>query len=99
MWPALTAVGTTLAMVMAIALIVVTSTLDVLTAGLPIADAQFSDRLQMNAYLERIVERVQSLPGVALVALTDALPMHWPPYGTFFQIAGQPEVDRAKRPI
>ena len=35
MWPALTAVGTTLAMVMAIALIVVTSTLDVLTAGLP----------------------------------------------------------------
>lgn len=74
-------------------------TTNVLTAGLPIADAQFSDRLQMNAYLERIVARVQSLPGVALVALTDALPMHWPPYGTFFQIAGQPEVDRANRPI
>ena len=63
-------------------------TTNVLTAGLPIADAQFSDRLQMNAYLERIVARVQSLPGVARVALTDALPMHWPPYGTFFQIAG-----------
>src|SRR6185369_8339961 len=74
-------------------------TTNVLTAGLPIADAQFSDRLQMNAYLERIVARVQSLPGVALVALTDALPMHWPPYGTFFQIAGHPDVDRAARPI
>jgi predicted permease len=74
-------------------------TTNVLTAGLPIAEAQFSDRLQMNAYLERIVARVRSLPGVAHVALTDALPMHWPPYGTFFQIAGHPEVDRAARPI
>jgi putative ABC transport system permease protein len=75
------------------------ATTNVLTARLPIAEAQFPDRVQMNAYLERIIARVRSLPGVADVALTDALPMHWPPYGTFFEIAGRAGVDRAHRPI
>jgi putative ABC transport system permease protein len=74
-------------------------TTNILTAALPIADAQFPDRVQMNAYLERIVARVQSLPGVERVALTDALPMHWPPYGTFFQVVGRPAVERANRPL
>ena len=74
-------------------------TTNVLTAGLPIAEAQFPDPVQMNAYLERIIARVRSLPGVANVALTDALPMHWPPYGTFFEIGGHAGVDRAHRPI
>jgi putative ABC transport system permease protein len=72
---------------------------NVLTASLPIADAQFSNRRQMNAYLERIVARVEALPGVERAALTDALPMHWPPYATFFQIVGRPDVDRAHRPL
>ena len=74
-------------------------TADILTAGLPIVDSQFPDRVQMNAYLDRIVSRVQALPGVERVALTDALPMHWPPYGTFFQVVGRPAVERSNRPI
>jgi putative ABC transport system permease protein len=72
---------------------------NVLTAGLPVADSQFSSRTEMNAYLQRVMSRVQSLPGVTSAALTDALPMHWPPYATFFEIAGHPGVDRANRPL
>jgi predicted permease len=72
---------------------------NVLTAGLPVADSQFSSRTEMNAYLQQVISRVQSLPGVTAAALTDALPMHWPPYGTLFEIAGRPSVDRANRPL
>jgi len=72
---------------------------NVLTAGLPVADSRFSNRTEMNAYLQRLIGRVQSLPGVASAALADALPMHWPPYGTLFEIAGRPSVDRANRPL
>ena len=74
-------------------------TTNILTASLPLAEAQFSNRTAMNTYLDLIVAKVQTLPGVEQVALTDALPMHWPPYGTFFDIVGHADVDRASRPI
>jgi predicted permease len=72
---------------------------NVLTASLPLAETQFGDRTMMNTYLDRIVAKVHALPGVENVALTDALPMHWPPYGTFFDIVGHTDGDRASRPI
>jgi predicted permease len=72
---------------------------NVLTASLPVVDARFSDRRQMNEYLDRIVTRVEALPGLERVALTDALPMHWPPYATFFEVVGHADVARAQRPL
>ena len=54
-------------------------TTNVLTASLPLAEAQFSNRTMMNSYLDLIVAKVEALAGVEHVALTDALPMHWSP--------------------
>jgi putative ABC transport system permease protein len=70
---------------------------NVITAGLPIANDQYPDPQKLNIYLKSIVANVQAIPGVRDVAFTSALPLRGWGYGMPFQIAGQPEVDRANR--
>lgn len=70
---------------------------NVLTARLPIADKQFPNPDQLNAYLRQVVSSVEGIPGVRDVALTSALPLQGWGYGMPFQIADKPIVDRANR--
>lgn len=72
---------------------------NVITAGLPISQKQFSQPEDLNAYLRQIVSSVQILPGVRDVALTSALPLKGGGYGMPFQIAGKPVVDRARQKV
>jgi putative ABC transport system permease protein len=74
-------------------------TTNMLTAALPIQENRFPETEQLNRYLQQIVANVQSVPGVRDVALTDGLPLQGVPSGRFFQVAGHPAVDRARRPI
>jgi predicted permease len=47
----------------------------VLTAVLPVSPAQSPDAASLAAYLDRIVERVQSQPGVEAAGVIDSLPL------------------------
>jgi putative ABC transport system permease protein len=72
---------------------------NVLTAKLPIAATRFSSSEALNAYLDRIASRVQSLPGIRDVAFADTLPTEGTPIGRLFQIAGQPAAAYGSRPV
>jgi putative ABC transport system permease protein len=70
---------------------------NVITAGLPITDTRYPDPARMNTYLREILSNLEALPGVREAAFTSALPMRGWGYGTPFQIADRPIVDRANR--
>jgi putative ABC transport system permease protein len=72
---------------------------NVITATLPIPNEQYPDPQKLNIYLKSILASVQAVPGVRDVAFTSALPLQGWGYGMPFQIAGQPEVDRANRQV
>jgi putative ABC transport system permease protein len=72
---------------------------NVLTAKLPIAATRFSSSEALNAYLDRIASRLQSLPGIRDVAFADTLPTEGTPIGRLFQIAGQPAAAYGSRPV
>jgi predicted permease len=72
---------------------------NVLTARLPIAATRFPSSEALNAYLDRIASRVQSLPGILDVAFADTLPTQGTPIGRLFQIAGQPAAAYGSRPV
>lgn len=71
---------------------------NVLTARLPIPPARFADGDALNAYLNRIEESVQSIPGIRDVAFAEGLPTQGTPFGRAFQVADQPMLQRALRP-
>jgi putative ABC transport system permease protein len=70
---------------------------NVLTAGLPIATAQYPEPAALNAYLDSLSTAIRAAPGVTGVALTTALPLQGWGYGMPYQIAGRDIVDRANR--
>jgi len=70
---------------------------NVITAGLPIPNERYPDPRQLNSYLRSILTSVGSVPGTREIAFTSALPLQGWGYGMPFQIAGQANVDRAKR--
>ncbi|MBV8843317.1 MAG: FtsX-like permease family protein [Bryobacterales bacterium] len=72
---------------------------NVITFGVPIPREQFPDPVKLNLYLKSIVANVGAIPGVREVAFASALPLSGWGYGMPFQIAGQPEVDRANRKV
>jgi putative ABC transport system permease protein len=75
------------------------SATNVLTAELPIWEHRFPNDDALRAYLRQVTAAIEALPGVRDVALTDGLPLQGVPTGQFFQIVGQPIVDRARRPM
>ncbi len=70
---------------------------NVLTAGLPIAQQQHPDPVELNAYLQSIRAAVEGVPGVRETAITSALPLQGWGYGMPYQIADREIVDRANR--
>jgi predicted permease len=72
---------------------------NVLTATVPLTEARFESGVTLNAYLDQMASRIQSLPGIRDVAFTDSLPTQGVPFGRLFQIAGQPAVSYGNRPL
>jgi putative ABC transport system permease protein len=70
---------------------------NVLTMGLPIAQTQHPDPVELNAYLKEIRTAVEAVPGVRETAITSALPLQSWGYGMPYQVAGRTIVDRAHR--
>jgi putative ABC transport system permease protein len=71
---------------------------NILTARLPIPPNRFHDFNALNAYLDRLTDRIQSLPGVRDVAFSEGLPTQGSPFGRSLQIADQPPMEQARRP-
>ena len=71
---------------------------NVLTARLPISPTRFPDPGALNAYLDRIEDNVQSIPGVRNVAFAEGLPTQGTPFGRAFEVANQAPLQRAMRP-
>lgn len=71
---------------------------NVLTFNLPLVPARFVDARVLNNYLDQLVSRLRTLPGVSNVALTSARPMTNAGYYHPFQIADQSPIARARRP-
>jgi putative ABC transport system permease protein len=69
-----------------------------LTGRLPIPPARFADPVALNAYLDRIADSVQAIPGVQVVALAEGLPTQGAPFGRAFQVTDQPPIPAALRP-
>jgi putative ABC transport system permease protein len=70
---------------------------NVLTMQLPIAQTQYPDPARLNLYLRELTSVVEAVPGVRSAAVASTLPLQGWGYGMPFQIAGQPELDRAHR--
>jgi putative ABC transport system permease protein len=71
---------------------------NVLTAGLPTPVSRFQSAAALNAHLDEIGRRVQSLPAIRDVAFADSLPTQGAPYLTLFQIVGRATQPFLKRP-
>ena len=71
---------------------------NVLTAGLPINQAQHPDPVELNAYLASIRAAVEAVPGVRDTAIASTLPLQGWGYGVRYAIAGRELTDRPNRP-
>jgi putative ABC transport system permease protein len=72
---------------------------NVLAAQLPTPNGRFESAAALNAYLDEIGRRIQSLPGTRDVAFTDSLPTQGTPYLTRFQIVGRSTDQFLRRPL
>jgi len=70
---------------------------NVLTAGLPIAQQQHRDHVELNVYLASIRAAVEAVPGVSKTAITSALPLQGWGYGVPYSIADRELTDSANR--
>ena len=70
---------------------------NVLTAGLPINQAQHPDPVELNAYLASLRTAVEAVPGVRKSAVTSALPLQGWGFGVPYSIEGRGPVDAASR--
>jgi putative ABC transport system permease protein len=72
---------------------------NVLTARLPTPNGRFESAAALNAHLDEIGRRIQSLPGMHDVAFADSLPTEGAPYLTLFQIVGRAVDQFLRRPL
>ena len=72
-------------------------TTNVLTMGLPLSTSKLKDGGQASSYVRRIIDGIETVPGVLEAAVTSALPLQGWSTGMPFQIAGKPIKDRANR--
>jgi putative ABC transport system permease protein len=68
----------------------------VLTADLQLTSVRYQDPLRRVAFVRRVMEKLQALPGVEAVAVSDAIPFD--AGKRTFRIQGQPLVPPADRP-
>ena len=76
----------------------ITST-SLLTAYMPVREKEESGPERLPLYFHQVIDAIKSLPGVDEVALADGLPFEGVQRSMFFQVVGQPPVDRGRRPL
>ncbi len=72
-------------------------TANVLTMRIPLSTSKLKEGSQAVAYMRRIIDGVETVPGVLEAAIASALPLQGWSNGMPFQIAGKPIKDRANR--
>ncbi|HEX7958569.1 MAG TPA: ABC transporter permease [Terriglobales bacterium] len=70
-----------------------------LTMQLPLSASEYPRQEQKVAFADRLVERVQSLPGVLAAGLTTNLPMQQFSRDTYFTVEGHPISNTASEPL
>jgi putative ABC transport system permease protein len=70
---------------------------NVVTAGLPLNQAQHPDPVELNAYLRSVRTAIARLPGVRQCAITSVLPLQGWGYGVPYTIEGRNAADPATR--
>jgi len=71
---------------------------NVVTAEISLRDHRFATPTQLHAFVRQVIDAIEVLPGVSGVAVTDSMPLQGTPTLAFFQVAGQPRVERSQRP-
>jgi putative ABC transport system permease protein len=75
------------------------STQHIQTFFLPVPDARPKDPAQIRAYYQRMLERIQAVPGVLDVSASTGLPLEGAGFGMPFTIVGAKEItDPSQRP-
>lgn len=72
-------------------------TTNVLTMRAPIAPGKLKDGSEATSYMRRLIDGIETVPGVLEAAITSALPLQGWSTGMPFQISGKPIKDRANR--
>jgi putative ABC transport system permease protein len=72
-------------------------TTNVITMGVPFSPTKFKEGGQAVSYARRIIDGVETIPGVLDAAVTTVLPLRGWSTGMPFQIVGKPIKDRANR--
>jgi putative ABC transport system permease protein len=71
---------------------------NLVTAEIPVRDHRFATAGELRGFIRQVTDTIEALPGVSAVAFTDSMPLQGTPTLTFFQLAGQPRVERSQRP-
>jgi len=75
------------------------NTVHIQTFYLPVPDARPKDPALIAAYYKRMLEQIESLPGVLNASVSTGLPLEGAGFGMPFTIAGAPEIaDPSQRP-
>ncbi len=70
----------------------------VVTMWMPMTSAQYPDGPRITSYLDRVLDQLNALPGVAAAATTSGLPLEGWSEGMPFLVEGHPFIDMANRP-
>ena len=68
-----------------------------LTFSLPVADDRFANPAEIPLFYDRIIERIEALPGVVAVSASTGMPVRGTDIGMQFDRASKPEPDPGKR--
>ncbi len=68
-----------------------------LTFSLPVADDRFADPAEIPAFYDRVIERIEAIPGVVSASASTGMPVRGTNVGMQFDRASKPEPDPARR--
>jgi putative ABC transport system permease protein len=72
---------------------------DLVTMRVSLAAQRYPRPEQRSAFYDRLLERVQSIPGVRGAAIANALPVQGRAIAYFFNIEGRPALESTKAPV
>jgi putative ABC transport system permease protein len=70
----------------------------VITMNLSLPDGQYPDDQRRRDFFQRLIQRIEALPGVTAVGGVNMLPMIGSHNRTYFRIVGQPPFEKGKEP-
>ena len=70
-----------------------------LTFDLPVAKGRLTDPVQITTFYRQLLEKIQALPGVTSVSVSEGAPLQGVRFGMPFQIAGKEVSDMSQRPV